>query len=220
MRTISRLGRALVIAAFLPVVAAAQQDTPAFENSWFWGAGGGRISLPTYFHRVDAPMIAADWLITRQRWALDVYGSQAFFTDSSTVADPNSSGLRKAKITDMRRVGFMGIVFLPNWTWFRPYAGFGYSFNFVNQASPIGTQFTSAAARDSAVARVEGARAQTKATLTGGFIVTWHRFAPYAQYTMMPTKGTNSWLINGSGSASFWEAGLRYNFGSAIEKVR
>lgn len=221
MRTISRLGRALMMAAFLPVVAAAQQASAApIENSWFWGVGGGRISFPTYFHRVDAPAISADWLITRSRWALDVYGSQAYFTDSSIVSDPNSSGRRKASITDMRRVGFMGIVFLPNWTWFRPYAGFGYSFNFVNQASPIGTQFTSAAARDSAVSRVEGARAATKATLTGGFMVTWHRFAPYAQYTMMPTKGSGSWLVNGSGSAWIWETGLRYNFGSAIEKLR
>jgi hypothetical protein len=37
---------------------------------------------------------------------------------------------------------------------------------------------------------------------------------------MMPTKGSGDWLVNGTGSTSFWEAGLRYNFGSAIEKMR
>jgi hypothetical protein len=220
MRTISRVGRVLLIAAFLPVVAAAQQAAAPIENSWFWGVGGGRISFPTYFHRVDAPMIAADWLITRQRWALDVYGSQAYFNDSSTVQDPNTSGLRKASMTDLRRVGFTALVFLPNWTWFHPYAGVGYSFNFVNQAAPIGTQFSSAAARDSAVTRVNNARALTKATLTGGAMITYHRFAPYLQYTMMPTKGSNDWLINGTGSTAFWELGLRYNFGTSIEKLK
>lgn len=220
MRTISRLGCALLLTASLAAVGAAQQSDAPFENSWFWGAGGGRISFPTYFHRIDAPMISADWMITRSRWALDVYGSQAFFSDSSTVSDPNSSGLRKASITDLRRVGFTGMVFLPNWTWFRPYAGVGFSFNFVNQAAPIGSFFSSAAARDSAEKRVNDARALTKATFSAGFMLTYHRFAPYAQYTMMPTKGTGDWLINGTGSTSFWEAGLRYNFGSALEKIR
>jgi hypothetical protein len=220
MRTISRLGCALLLTASLSAVGAAQQSDAPFENSWYWGVGGGRISFPTYFHRIDAPMISADWMITRSRWALDVYGSQAYFSDSSTVADPNSSGLRKASMTDLRRVGFTGMVFLPNWTWFRPYAGVGYSFNFVNKAAPIGSFFTSAAARDSAQQRVNDARAMTKATFSAGFLLTYHRFAPYAQFTMMPTKGTTDWLINGNGSTTFWEAGLRYNFGSAIDKIR
>lgn len=220
MRTISRLGCALTLAALLPAAAAAQRAGAPIENSWFWGAGGGRISFPTYFHRVDAPMIGADWLITRQRWALQVYASQAYFTDSSTVTDPNSSGLRKALMTDMRRVGFQGIMFLPNWSWFRPYAGAGYSLNYVKQASPIGTFFNSAAARDSAQKRVNDAKSIANPTFTGGFMITWHRFAPYAQYTSMPTKGSGKWLLNGEGSTSFWEAGMRYNFGSAIEKLR
>ncbi|MBW7933210.1 MAG: hypothetical protein H3C62_06250 [Gemmatimonadaceae bacterium] len=220
MRTISRLGRALTLAALLPAAAAAQQASAPIENSWFWGAGGGRISFPTHFHRIDAPTINADWLITRQRWALQVYAAQAYFTDSSTVADPNSSGLRKALITDLRRVGFQGIVFLPNWTWFRPYAGVGYSFNYIKQAEPIGTFFNNAAARDSAEQRVNSAKSKAKATFSGGFMITWHKFAPYAQYTVMPTKGTGDWLINGDGATSFWEVGLRYNFGSSIERVK
>ncbi|HEY3287073.1 MAG TPA: hypothetical protein VGJ96_08135 [Gemmatimonadaceae bacterium] len=220
MRTISRLGRAFTLAALLPAAAAAQQSSAPIENSWFWGAGGGRVSFPTYFHRVDAPAITADWLITRQRWALQIYGSQAYFTDSSTVTDPNSSGLRKVEITDLRRIGFQGIVFLPNWTWFRPYAGVGYSFNFVKQATPIGSFFNSAAARDSAQTRVNDAKAMSKATFSGGFMVTWHRFAPYAQYTVMPTKGTGDWLLNGDGATSIWEVGLRYNFGPSVERVK
>lgn len=220
MRTMSRLGCALMLTALLPVVSSAQQASAPFENSWYWGAGGGRISFPTYFHRVDAPMIAADWMITRNRWALDVYGSQAYFSDSSTVADPNSSGLRKASITDLRRVGFQGMVFLPKYRIVRPYVGFGFSFNFVNQAKPIGSFFTDAAAKAAAEKRVNDARALTKSTYAAGVMVTWRRFAPYAQYTMMPTKGSGDWLINGDGSTSFWEAGLRYNFGSAIEKMK
>lgn len=220
MRTITRLGRALTLAALLPAAAAAQQASAPIENSWFWGLGGGRISFPTYFHRIDAPLISADWLITRQRWALNVYASQAYFTDSSTVSDPNSSGLRKVSMTDMRRVGFQGIVFLPNWTWFRPYAGFGYSFNYIKQAEPIGSYYNSAAARDSATARVKDAQALSKATFSGGFMVTYKRFAPYAQYTYMPTKGSGKWLVNGDGPTSFWEAGLRYNFGTSIDRMR
>ena len=220
MRTISRLGCALMLTAFLPVIAAAQQADAPFENSWYWGAGGGRLSVPTYFHRIDAPMIAADWMITRSRWALDVYAAQAFFSDSSTVSDPNASGLSKASMTDLRRIGFMGMVFLPNWTWFRPYAGFGVSFNFVNHAAPIGQILSSAAEREAAQALVNDARALARATYSVGFLLTWHRFAPYAQYTTMPTTGSSNWLINGNGPKSLWEAGLRYNFGNAIEKMR
>ena len=220
MRTISRLGRALTLATLLPAAAAAQQAGAPIDNSWFWGVGGGRIAFPTYFHRVDAPAVSANWLITRHRWALDLYGSQSYFTDSSTVQDPNSSGLRKALITDLRRVGFQAIVFLPNWTWFRPYAGVGYSFNFIKQASPIGTFFTDAAARIAAEANVNDARAMAKATYTAGFMITWRKFAPYAQYSRMPTKGSGDWLINGEGMTSFWETGLRYNFGSSIERMK
>lgn len=220
MRTMSRLGRALTLAALLPVAAAAQQAGAPIENSWFWGLGGGRFSFPTYFHRIDAPMLSGDWLITRERLALRIYGAQAYFTDSSTVSDPNSSGLRKVKMTDLRRIGFEGIFFLPSWRWVRPYAGVGMAFNYVKQAEPIGTQFNSAADHDAAVARVNDARAMAKATFSGGFMVTWRRFAPYAQYTFMPTKGDGSWLVNGNGSTAFWEAGLRYNFGSAIEKLK
>lgn len=221
MRTISRLGRALAFAAILPAAAAAQQSSAPIDNSWFWGVGGGRISFPTYFHRIDAPTISADWMITRHRWALNVYASQAYFSDSSTISDPNTSGLRKVSMNDLRRFGFQGIVFLPNWSWFRPYAGVGYSMNYVKQAAPIGSFYNSAAARDSAIARVKDAQAQTRATFTGGFMLTpYHKFAPYAQYTSMPTKGTGSWLLNGEGQTGFWEAGLRYNFGSSIERMR
>lgn len=220
MRTILGLGRALTLAALLPVAAAAQQAGAPIENSWFWGLGGGRLSFPTYFHRIDAPMVSGDWLITRQRVALRIYGAQAYFTDSSTISDPNSSGLRKVQMTDLRRLGFEGYYLLQNWRWVRPYAGLGLAFNYVKQVDPIGTQYNSAAARDSAIARANDARSAMRATFTGGVMVTWRRFAPYAQYTFMPTKGDNAWLVNGNGSTAFWEAGLRYNFGSSIEKMK
>jgi hypothetical protein len=218
MRTISRLGRALTLAAFLPVVAAAQQAGAPIENSWYWGGGGGRISFPTSSYRVDAPMATVDWLITRQRFALQLYASQAFFTASSILTDPNPSGLLQVEMTDLRRVGFQGIMFLPNWSWFQPYGGVGYSLNYVKQATPSGS--FSAADRDAAVQRVNDAKSVTKATFSGGFMITYHKFAPYAQYTLMPTKGTGDWLINGEGSTRFWEVGLRYNFGSSIDKMR
>lgn len=220
MRPISRLGCALMLTAFLPAIAVAQQANAPFENSWYWGAGGGRISFPTKFHRVSAPMIGADWLITRNRWALDVYAAESYFTDITTLADPNPSGVRQVEMTDMRRVGFQGIVFLPSRPWIRPYAGFGLSLNVITKASPIGAGFANVAERDSAQVRANDARALTKATYAAGVMLTWRRFAPYAQYTMMPTKGSGKWLINGDGFTFFWEAGLRYNFGNAVEKIR
>jgi hypothetical protein len=220
MRTISRLGRALTLAALLPAAAAAQRADASMDNSWYWGAGGGRISFPTVIHRVNAPMISADWLITRHRWALDIYGSQAYFTDTSTAPDPNVSGVRKVTMTDLRRFGFQGVVFLPNWTWFRPYAGAGYSFNFISQARPVGVPAIPTPLDSAAMKRTDDARARTKVTVSAGFMATWRDFAPYAQYTMMPTKGDGQWLINGDGFTSFWEVGLRYRFGSSIEKLK
>lgn len=165
-------------------------------------------------------MYSADWLITRHRWALQVYASQANFTDSTTVADPNPSGARTVLISDLRRVGFQGIAFFPSTPVFHPYAGLGYSFNFLRRATPLGADYASLAAQDSVQQRVNDARTKVKATFSAGVMLAFGKFAPYAQYTVMPTKGSGSWLVNGDGTTWFWEAGLRYNFGSSIEKMR
>jgi len=47
------------------------------------------------------------------------------------------------------------------------------------------------------------------------------KWAPFAQATVMPTQGAlHGFLINGNGFTYYLEAGMRYNFGSAIEKLR
>lgn len=221
MRPISRLGCALMLTAFHSTIAAAQQANVPFENSWYWGAGAGRLSFPSYYHRLTTPMYGFDWLITRNRWALDVFAAESRFTDITRIADPNPSGFRDVKFENMRRAGFQGLVFLPTpRPWFRPYAGFGFSFNFITKAAPNGGGFTNVAQLDSAQTRINDARTLAKATYAVGVMAPWRRFAPYAQYTLMPTKGSSGWLINGEGVSSFWEVGLRYNFGNAVEKIR
>ena len=122
------------------------------------------------------------------------------------------------------RVGVAGMVFTPEMrvakasTVIKPYFGFGYSFNFVKQATPQGSSFNSAAARDSVLKRVDNARAEGKAFGEFGVMAVYRRFAPFAQYVVMPTKGKGTWLVNGDGFTNLWQVGLRYNFGTSIEK--
>jgi hypothetical protein len=206
---------ATVALGFAPARAAAQK-TSSIQDSWLWGAYGGYASIPTVIATTSAPTIGIDWVITRTRYALNVFADQSYFNAVSTIQDVNAP--RRVDMQDMRRVGFSGMIFTPELKMIKPYFGFGYSFNFIKSATPEGNAFNSAAARDSVLARVNTARAEGKAFGEFGVMAVYNRFAPFAQYVIMPTKGKGTWLVNGDGFTNLWQVGLRYNFGTSIEK--
>jgi hypothetical protein len=213
----------LVVPALLATLAlglvpqrAAAQRTSSIQDSWLWGAYGGYASIPTAIATYNAPTVGIEWVITRTRYALNVFADQSYFNGISSIPDLNTS--RRVDMQDMRRVGFAGMIFTPELSVLKPYFGFGYSFNFIKQATPEGSSFSSAAARDSVLKRVDDARAEGKAFGEFGVMAVYHRFSPFAQYVVMPTKGKGAWLVNGDGFTNMWQLGLRYNFGTSIEK--
>jgi hypothetical protein len=204
-----------VALGLLPQGAAAQKAS-SIQDSWLWGAYGGYASIPTAIATTNAPTVGAEWVITRTRYAINVFADQSYFDAVSTIPDANTA--RRVDIQDLRRVGFAGMIFTPEFNVFKPYFGFGYSFNFIKSATPEGSAFSSAAARDTVLKRVDNARAEGKLFGEFGVMAVYHRFAPFAQYVVMPTKGKGTWLVNGDGFTYLWQVGLRYNFGTSIEK--
>lgn len=219
MRSARILG--LVALVLVPSIAAAQSK-PSFVDAWYWGGKGGIAKLRTAVAETDAPVIGGEWLITRSRWGLNLSFDQAYFDAVSTVEDAPTRGVvRRVDIRDMRRFSFtLNAYPTVLFGGLRPYAGLGYALNFVTQANSEGTQFENSAARDTVLSRIEAAKSRGSWIGTGGLQLDFWRLAPFAQATIMPTRGNTAFLINGNGFAYYLEAGLRINFGSSIEKLR
>ena len=57
-----------------------------------------------------------------------------------------------------------------------------------------------------------------KAFANVGVMWIYKKFAPFAQFSVMPSQGVSDWYLNGTGFTTIWAIGLRYNFGSSIDK--
>ena len=203
-----------------PSMASAQEDSP-FMNSWFWGAKGGLLVMHTEIGQTNAPMIGAEWLITRSRYALYVGLDQSYFDAVSTVQDAPSTGInRRVDIRDLRRVTAAVYFFPKELITIRPYGGVGFSFNSIVRAASQSNQFSTPESRDTVLARIQ--EAKTRGSIIGTLGLQWKmgKLAPFLQGTVMPTKGSGGFLLNGETFSYVIEAGMRYNFGSAIEVFR
>jgi len=217
---------ALAAAALTPRAGAAQSATQGFADSWYWGAYGGFTNFATAFGsenlRTNAPSIGAEWMLTRTRYALHVFAEQSYFSTTSSIGSPTGAAPLAVNINDMRRLGFDLMIFTPEYKMIKPYVGVGYAFNFINSASLRScagcNTFATQAQADSNQKAIVNARSMGKAFVNGGVMYVYKRFAPFAQYTIMPSQGKSDWYINGTGFTTQWALGLRYNFGSSIEK--
>ncbi len=209
---------AIGVTGLIPSVACAQNPVASWQDSWYWGVYGGQTQFPTAIATTTAPTVGIDWVITRTRFALNVFAEQSYFNAVSTIPDYPSSAPRRVDLTDMRRVGFTAMVFTPSWRMIKPYVGGGYSFNFIKEATPQGSFYTTPGARDTVLKRVNSARTAGKLFGDVGVMAMLGQFAPFVQYTIMPTQGTGSWFINGAGFTTIWKAGVRVNFGTSVEK--
>jgi hypothetical protein len=199
------------------------QDAQPFRNSWFWGVKGGQAYVKTAVASTTAPTVGAEWLITRTKFGLYVGLDQAYFDAVSTVDDAPSRGVtRRVDIRDLRR--FQLAAYLMPRVWpggIRPYAGVGYAFNYIVNASSQGNQYASPEARDTVEARIQAAKTRSTIIGTVGLQLQWHRVAPFVQASVMPTRGyPQAFLLNGDRFTYYLEGGLRYNFGSSIERMR
>lgn len=197
MRTVRWLTSGLALVLLLPAVSAAQSSsTRAFENSWFWGAKAGLVSLSTSGGgNKAAPSFGAEWLITHSRGALYISGEQAIFKTQATVRDETGTPYT-ANISNLRRYTAALLAFPGAWGALRPYGGAGLSMNLVR--SPSGP----AVPED-----FDDRRSSTSFLLMAGTQAQYHRIALFGQATFMPARNS---LFNRP--VYIFETGLRFGF--------
>jgi len=204
MRSIGRLTTGLALLSLFPAVAAAQ-ETRTFTDAWFWGVKAGAMSVPTPVENEIAPMVGVDWLITRTRGGLYLSYEHGFLDDTRSTVDGET-----VELGDYRRASFSLMAFPREFGSLRPYAGIGMALNFVNQSNPV----SGAGAVDPT--RLEDARSNTSFVLMGGVQAGRGPVAFFAQASAMPT---DSRFVLNDGGIYMLEAGLRFNVGSAIERI-
>ena len=222
MKSIRTLTLGLALVAALPAAGMAQDGgRRLFDNSWFWGVKGGAMTFwTTRISHQPAPFAGIDWLITRRRAALLVSGEQAFFERKSSIYDPNSATQQdEVNMKDMRRLAFTVLAFPTgvaghDFTGIRPYAGIGFSWNFIQTATIPGVQ-AGTAQGDSAAARLKDVQSAGSPHLMIGAQTQYRRVSLFGQASVMWAQ--KRFLLNNN-ETYFLEGGMRINLGSAIER--
>ena len=215
MKSIRTLVAGLGLLAMLPAVAAAQ-DSRNFDNSWFWGAKAGVMTFwTTRVSHAPAPEVGAEWLLTRHRGGLLVGLSQGFFEEQSSIYDPSAANQdRTVNMKNMRRFELNLVGFPQQWGAIRPYVGAGFSFAQILSATPVGVTAGSAQA-DTISSNIEAVRTSTMPQFLAGGQLQMGRMGVFAQGVMMfPQRG---FLFNNNETYMI-EGGIRYNFGSSIDR--
>lgn len=224
MRAI-RVGAVAALVA-LDVGVAAAQSTRGFKDSWFWGLkGGGMI----YQVQSDAQgdnslgaMGGLDWLITRTKGGLYASFDYLYFKDQHVFVNDSISPLdtvpRQVFLSGMRRVTLAGMLFPLQTHWLQPYAGAGIAFNHISKAEPVGTFRNGQQARLVQATIQEFRAAASPLVIIGAQLRLLHTSA-FGQVTASPAHD-NFFLFTGNNWRISAEGGLRYNFGSSIDRLR
>jgi hypothetical protein len=215
-----RILRALTIAASvvaLPSLATAQPGRP-FKDAWFWGVKAGGFTLTdSGGSSTVAPMVGAEWMITRTHGGLYLSAGQAFFnTTTLAAANSSNSALRTINLKNLRRFDAALMAFPGEHNRWHPYAGAGFTLQAIADADgqpPFDNvddlAFTQALIQ------------QNKVSFSPfGIIGAQYRFtgiSVFGQATANPTQH-NFLLYNGQAFNASFEFGVRYNVGSSIDK--
>ena len=194
------------------------QSTRPFENSWFWGLKGGSVSFATNDESRTVPTIGGDWLITRKTGGLYVSFDMANFNSHARINDSNAGGgFRSVEVDDMRRVGVAGVFFPVKYGRIRPYGGIGMSLDLVGDAAVITD--TTATTPDNPdqtfLSKVEERKSQVGLMFLAGAQAELLRFAAFAQASVVPNAGQ---FLAGKDPLFAFQFGLRYNFGTSIDR--
>ncbi|MDQ3811803.1 MAG: hypothetical protein M3336_16090 [Chloroflexota bacterium] len=214
MRRVRWLSFGITLAVLLPTMASAQAGR-SFRDSWIWGAKTGLMSFSTTTSKnVAAPMIGAEWLITRSRAALYVSIDQAFFNETVGLFDPTAGTDRTVQIGDMRRTSVALLAFPTRVRSVRPYGGIGLALNIIQDVSVRVAPGDSSDLR--AFARqVLDEKDRAAVLLMGGVQGRVGRVSVFGQGTLMPAR--QRFLLNDR-ATFFLETGVRWNFGSSVER--
>ena len=210
--------RAVVVALVATLVVSASanaQEMRNFDNSWFWGFKSGVNSFSVPGHGNTSTVdLGIDWLITRQKGGLYVSGNQSVFERDLEFIDPTSNtGQRTVRVNDLRRITLAGVVFPKHFGGITPYGGVGYMIAVLGDARIFvdsANTFPSNAFFD----EVDRERSRSAVVGLAGIQIQTSRAAIFAQETIVPSNQT--FLFRSV--MSFFEFGVRWNFGSSIDR--
>lgn len=215
MRTVRWMSSVLALVVLTPVVSSAQSNR-LFENAWFWGAKAGLMNFSTGNNNsTTAPLVGAEWLITRNKAGLYLSAEQAFFTTTGYVTDGNGEQFNVA-LKDSRRYTAALLAFPVNWGSLRPYGGVGLSLNLIQHATLDQSQIIDPDQADVIANAVHEDRDRVAFIMMGGLQAQYRRFSVFGQATFMPARA--NFFFSGR-STYILEAGIRYNVGSSIDKT-
>jgi outer membrane protein W len=217
--------RTLVIAALalatVPSIARAQEGR-LFTDAWFWGVKGGAMTFwTTRVAHQTAPVLGAEWLLTRKKAGLYISFDQSNFSAKSTYRnfeyDSASRGTRyageaEASIKNNRRLTAAAMTFPTQFGNFRPYAGLGFAVNFLGRTKQTAGPLTTLGNRP-----LNDVSSSAAPILILGTQYALNRVSVFGQGSYMPVAG--HFLFNNN-PTYFIEGGVRYNIGSSIERGR
>jgi hypothetical protein len=210
--------RIVAIAVVATVVASSGADAQSsrnFEDSWFWGAKGGinTFSQPGSGNTSTANL-GIDWLITRKKGGLYVSGDQSIFERDIQILDPAATtGQRTVRINDLRRITFAGVAFPKRFGGVIPYGGIGYMIAVAGDAR-VFVDSTNTPPTNGFLDDVDQLRSRGSVLGMFGVQIQTRRAALFVQETLLPS---NRNFVFPS-VMSFFEFGVRYNFGSSIDR--
>jgi hypothetical protein len=216
MRTLRALTIAAAVVA-LPSLATAQAGRP-FKDAWFWGIKAGGFTLAdTGGVNTFAPMVGAEWLITRTHGGLYISAGQAFFNTRTLAASGQSdSSLRVIRLNNLRKLDVAIMAFPGDNNRWHPYAGAGFTLQAIADADgnpPFNSvddlAFTQALIQQDKVSFSPYGIVGAQYRLTG--------ISVFGQAAFNPTQH-NFLLYNGQAFNFSLEFGLRYNVGSSIDR--
>ena len=210
--------RAVAVALVATFVVSASADAQVrrnFDNSWFWGfkSGVNTFSTPNNGNTSTVDL-GIDWLITRTKGGLYVSGNQSVFERDVDVFDQASNtGNRRVRVNDLRRITFAGLAFPKHFGGITPYGGIGYTIAVLGDAR-IFLDSTNTFPNNAFIDKVESRRSRSSVLGMAGVQIQTKRAAIFAQETLLPS--TPNFLF--TSVLSFFEFGVRWNFGSSIDR--
>lgn len=207
---------AVAMAATLVVSASANaQGMRNFDNSWFWGFKSGINTFSAPGHGNTSTVdLGIDWLITRTKGGLYVSGNQSIFQRDVEVFDPTARrNERTVLVNDLRRVSFAAVAFPKHFGGITPYGGLGYMIAVLGDVR-VRVDSADTFPNNAFFDQVEERRSRGAVFGMAGVQIQTKRAAIFAQETILPSN--SSFLF--SSVLNFFEFGVRYNFGSSIDR--
>lgn len=221
MRMVRTVAATFAGMMLVPAVAFAQSNASAAptRDAWYWGINGGAMVFNAGYDQeesVVAPSVGGEWFIMRERFAVRFSVQHAFFDEQTAVYDPTfASAARPVDVKDWRRYA-VEVYAMPTGDRFLiPYAGGGVALNVLQNAAPVGS-FSSQESLEQVYTDVDDFSSRASLIMAAGAQANFGRSALFLQASVMPTR--NAFLLNRSAYTMQFEGGIRYTFGSAIEK--